>query len=438
MDDEAVLSIDFGSAYTKIAVRTGWNSDSALIQDLSLAPRDSAFCIPSVVARVASTKGEKWLIGVDAASQLPGPDVTIYSNWKASLFGVLGLESHKDGATGGTKTDITEVATQFFRRLRDGLLRRRGDYDVADLPVRICIPKLADGDGAQALIAGILRNCGWESSIRRPSVSEPESNALGVLSRGRNATWIPPYFDFTPHWGRSAKLPDMLEPSLSRAFREGVMRETRSYYGVLVTDIGAFTTDFGYVRFDSSFWTADWQTPQITAQSCKLGIRELDSTVLQQLPSEAQQAVAQLPSAEWDRYKTMLYHGEPVALRRRQGGVLMLGQGKEARAIQEAVHSFAGKVWQSRKDFAESELSDSVHAEALTGGGAMIPLIRETLVKQMQSEGRMVHDLLDKDEPRNALGAVTERALEQRARQNQELVRGGSAIGGCSVFFASK
>lgn len=214
------------------------------------------------------------------------------------------------------------------------------------------------------------------------------------------------------------------------------MRETRSYYGVLVTDIGAFTTDFGYVRFDSSFWTDDWQKPQITAMSCKLGIGELDSTVLQQLSTEAQQIIAQLPLSEWDRYKTMLYHGEPVALRRRQGGVLTVGQGQEAMAIQEAVHSFAGKVWQSRKDFAESKLSDTVHAETLTGGGAMIPLIRATLVKRMQAAGtKMVHDLLDKDEPRNALGTVPEQELERRARQNQELVRGGSAIGGCSVFF---
>jgi hypothetical protein len=41
--------------------------------------------------------------------------------------------------------------------------------------------------------------------------------------------------------------------------------------------------------------------------------------------------------------------------------------------------------------------------------------------------------------PRHTLGLrggrVSEQAVEARVRRNQELVRGGSAIGGSSVFF---
>ncbi len=50
-----------------------------------------------------------------------------------------------------------------------------------------------------------------------------------------------------------------------------------------------------------------------------------------------------------------------------------------------------------------------------------------------------VYDLMDEDEPRRTLslrgGRIREEAVEARARRNQELVRGGSAIGGSSVFF---
>ena|SRR5437899_2817189 len=104
------------------------------------------------------------------------------------------------------------------------------------------------------------------------------------------------------------------------------------------------------------------------------------------------------------------------------------------------VSSFADRVWQARQEFCEMSIQDSIHAETLTGGGAMIPLVRQTLIKRIKAEGvKMIHDLLDKDEPRRALadrdGHADERAVEDRARQNLELVRGGCAIGACSVFF---
>jgi hypothetical protein len=48
-------------------------------------------------------------------------------------------------------------------------------------------------------------------------------------------------------------------------------------------------------------------------------------------------------------------------------------------------------------------------------------------------------DLLDPEEPRRTLlhrdGRVSDEALLARASRNLELVRGGSAIGGSSVFF---
>ncbi len=66
----------------------------------------------------------------------------------------------------------------------------------------------------------------------------------------------------------------------------------------------------------------------------------------------------------------------------------------------------------------------------------MIPLVRQSLVQRMNAEGvSWVHDLVDEKEPLSGTPSRSERDVDARARQNRELVRGGSAIGGCSVFF---
>lgn len=442
MHNRAVLAIDFGSAYTKIGLRTAWNTDSVLLRDMPLAPRDATFCIPSVVARVESQRRREWLIGVAGANQLPGEGVKLYQNWKTGLFAdkpAGGGDASATAADSG-KGEYVEVAVQFFRVLREDLQRMRFEHDVTALPVRICIPKLADGDASSRVILAILEEAGWRPAEGRSTLYEPESNALGILSRGRNATWIPPVRDFKPAPERSVNLPRMLEPRLAQAFRAVLNPKMRDYYGVLVTDIGAFTTDFGYVRFDSSFRTDDWNIPVITQQSYELGVRELDRAVVQRLSPLAQEAIERTRPGDWETLKNSVYRGEVVALRNPKGGVLRIGEGIEALKIRNAITAFADEVWRARRRFLSANQCGSIDAETLTGGGAMIPLVRELLTQRMRAESASwIHDLLDEEEPRSAIpsrdGHVDERAVEARARQNRELVRGGSAIGACSVFF---
>jgi len=430
MSVEALLTIDFGSAFTKVAVRTGWNTGSSLVHGLPLAAREPGFCIPSVVARVRGANGERWAFGTEAANQLPGPNVTIYENWKPGLFGAA--------AAGGrfTSDELTDVATQFFRGLRSAMQEKTSDDDRPELPLRFCIPRLPERDASREFLSEILEASGWKLSPARPMVYEPESNVLGVLSRGRNVTWSPARQDFTYTPDRSPHLPRMLDPSLSRAFREGALQEKRGYYGVLVTDVGAFTTDFGYIRFDTSFFT-DYSKPEITTASYDLGIRQLDDAVLECLSHEARGVIDRVSSAQWDTCKGQLYNGMPYQIPKREGGVVTLGQGKEASAIGDAVLAFAGRVCQARQEFCESKLTHAVHAGIPTGGGIMIPAVRQTLISRIKEEGTTtLHDLLDEDEPRGALSArASERDLERRRVENRDLVRGASAIGGCSVFF---
>src|SRR5690242_4923549 len=85
MQNRAILSIDLGSAYTKISIRRDWNDRATLVRRLSVAQSgEEDFCVPSAVAHVA--RASRWLIGTDAANLVPGPGVELFLNWKASLF----------------------------------------------------------------------------------------------------------------------------------------------------------------------------------------------------------------------------------------------------------------------------------------------------------------------------------------------------------------
>jgi hypothetical protein len=72
MKNRTVLSVDLGSAYTKLAIRRDWHDESQLLRDLPLATPEVDFCVPSVVTRVERPGGTEWLTGSAAASTPPG------------------------------------------------------------------------------------------------------------------------------------------------------------------------------------------------------------------------------------------------------------------------------------------------------------------------------------------------------------------------------
>jgi hypothetical protein len=385
--------------------------------------------------------GTEWLTGAAAAARPPGDGVTIYRYWKARLFSdhpedQAGHDSLGRPGEGHDLDDYDEVAVEFFRGLKASLHAEPFGLDLSTMSVRVCIPKLESFEGAEDRITRILERAGVRPARGRATVYEPESNAAGVLTRGRNATWFPPRVSFMPSPGRSLQLRDMLEPEgLLQAFRR-----VAGSFGVLVIDIGGFTTDFGYVKFDTSFSSDDWQRPEIVQSSYELGIRELDHAIYESLGPEAQAAVEALSSSEWDAFKARLYRGEAVSLPRPGGGTVPLGRGDEAARIDAAIAGFAARVTRARDHFREEHVRGPINAQTLTGGGAMIPPIREALARALAAEEQIVvSDLLDPDEPRRTLtqrdGIADDATIRARAGRNLELVRGGSAIGGSSVFF---
>lgn len=437
MKNRRLISIDLGSAYTKVAIRRDWNAGSDLLRNLPLASDEVDFCVPSVVARVEAGGKTRWTIGAAAGALTAGDGVRIFRYWKARLFSTDSqARTRRDemGQSSDTYSsdDYEQVAVEFFRGLRESLEQSPYGGDVAASAVRVCVPKIdaADMDGR---VGSILDAAGWRPAHGRVTVYEPESNACGMFTRGRNATWYPPAAPFTPRAGRSLHLMKMLEPE---GFLQALRRMSGSF-GVLVIDIGGFTTDFGYVQFDTSFSSEDWHRPRIVQQSYELGIRELDQAIYESLDEDAQREIRRLSPTEWDALKVDLYAGAPVTLGSVRGKPRRLGDRERTAA---ALRGFAERVITVRDTFLRDHVDGPINAQTLTGGGSMIaPLHRAVVQALAADEHTQVYDLLDQDEPRRTLelrgGRLREEEVEARARRNQELVRGGSAIGGSSVFF---
>jgi len=106
------------------------------------------------------------------------------------------------------------------------------------------------------------------------------------------------------------------------AFRQAALAGKGCRYSVLVIDVGAFTTDFGFVEFDDSFYTDNLPRPDIIQLSCKIGVRELDQAVYEQLRPEVQGAIRRLTTTGWEGVKRRLYRQEPAAVRNPAGGRL--------------------------------------------------------------------------------------------------------------------
>lgn len=444
MRNPRVLSIDLGSAYTKIAIRRQWNGEAELLRNLPLAADDVDFCIPSVVAQVGDPNGSRWMTGAAAGALMPGDGVRIYRYWKARLFSADPEAQATRDEMGQSPArydgeEYERVAIQFFRGIREMLERSPFAEDVAAAAVRVCVPKIDTRD-MDARVGRLLEAAGLQPAKGHVTVYEPESNACGIFTRGRNETWYPPAVSFTPRSGRSMHLRKMLEP-------EGLLQALRRMtgtFGVLVIDIGGFTTDFGYLEFDTSFTSDDWQRPRIVQQSYELGIRELDQAIYESLNEPAQQAVRNLPAAEWEAIKGGIYSGTEVRVEGKDGKPVWIGRGADAEKIREALGVFAERVIGVRDAFCRAFVGGApINGQTLTGGGAMIAPVRNAVLHALSSDERIrMYDLLDEQEPRRTLrgragsaGYVDEREVQARARRNLELVRGGSAMGGSSVFF---
>ena len=426
MKNRAVVCIDMGSAYTKVAYRLEWSERATIINGTSASlEMPNSFCLPSTVARTFTRDGRlRWLIGRDAASRTPESGVEIFRNWKSGLF--------SESSSAAQRSESEDVAIAFLKELR--LVVRSTVPDLADAPARIAVPKLNGTQNLEVdrMMRRLLFEAGWTGAQSRCAVFEPESNAIGVLTRGRNATWAPKTPSSRQGFGPSMMMPKMLDDGLRAAFRS-----MSGFFRLFVTDIGAFTTDFGLVEFDCSLDDDDYNRPAIEQASVELGINQLDEAVKRVFPSDVKEHLMLISSTDWERCKMNLYDGKEHQVTIRNEDVRIGGPSDQQR-ITRVVNSFADKVVAARREFAAKH-AKKLNEEALTGGGAKIQRLRERVMTKVRAEGHHVHDLEDPSEPDFATsrgaGQLTPTERDNRTKENAILVRTASALGGVSVFF---
>src|SRR6476661_670956 len=91
---DRVFCIDFGSAFTKVALRADPTADGQLLSPVG-AGSAIAFCIPSVIAAERRPGQQPRLeFGSRAADMTEGGDIRVFRNWKRSIF----LRPQADGA----------------------------------------------------------------------------------------------------------------------------------------------------------------------------------------------------------------------------------------------------------------------------------------------------------------------------------------------------
>jgi hypothetical protein len=440
-----ILTVDFGSSYTKIAMRISPGSSAALVNDLPLGSPGLQFCIPSTVARISSQGTDKWLLGHAAASTVEGPGAKVFQNWKADVFGEL---AHGPGGPARRSDELREVALRFFAGIRHALARHPQGQDMESVPIRVCVPSMQDDHGALGWLRRVLADVGWRVAEGRDFVFEPEANALGTLTRGRNRIWTPPMATGVPHYGPVPHLASMLDTWFRNVEAAGLAGDGTGYgsqFRFLAVDVGAFTTDFGLVTFDTSFTSDTPNKPKIIQASVALGVKELDSAVVEVLSRQSRAAIEGRSISERDQLKGLLYHSEPAEAIW-EGRRVRIGAGAEGEAIQEQIKTFGQRVWAAFQDFVRAECVGGLEAAVLSGGGMMIPALRDEIVRKLDARkpdgskrvGR-IFDLMDRGQAEKQLDErgepPTTRAVDAWLRQGRELMRGGSALGGCSVFF---
>lgn len=130
---EAMLCIDFGNSYTKVALRKPTNPQNALTLDstLSEAITDKSLvwdrlifvCIPTIVAKVTEGAHARYLYGSEVLKlpqvKLNSVDIRVFRNWKPSFFdqaarGPMATPGHAAGQPAAPSTTMNvNVETQY-------------------------------------------------------------------------------------------------------------------------------------------------------------------------------------------------------------------------------------------------------------------------------------------------------------------------------------
>jgi hypothetical protein len=447
-----VLCIDFGSAYTKVALRPAPDRPAELLSDPSLNLDRLNICVPSVVVVDRTGSQPRAQCGVRACDRVAGEGIEVYRNWKSRLFADLApapepplsqflaapetrdlarrygvadsdFDTLLDRVRGGVAVatsppaDMLRVAKAYFTWLLQFVSKAfqgSGTSDATAWRARLCVPAFRGATGLPPgleRLQDVLREAGWTTDPERPLVTEPFANAVGALTSGVNRVWRPRGRE----GDESVHLGEMFgHGPLMDAYREG-----RPEHNVLLIDVGAYTTDFALLRFDTR--EDPDAPPEVTDLSEQLGIDELDRRVQAALPEAKGRWLAAAAARRREECKNRLYtEGQPY----RTTEVGQIGTRAEMTVVRGCIEGFADEAVGLAARFLAAHPAE-VHELILTGGGNHVPVVRDRLRAGLHSRALLAtHIPLDTSPPNGTIRALS-----------RQLARGASALGGASVFF---
>lgn len=482
------LSIDFGNSYTKVALRANGESRSELLTDASLKMDDLHACVPTVAAHYIEKGKESWHYGTDVMKFREGsPGLTVHRNWKPRFFdskaesqapalatAIAATSPRRSFATPPGMTDdvwntitavlTSEQAESLYQKLgghsvdaaAEDLVSEEADFDhksigqgffrwllefvdpiclnrvrrsATEIPVRVSLPSFGSVAKAEMLLKEILEDAGWKLDECAPTLPEPFSNAIGAFTEGVNAINVVPS-GASPHYGKMFQ-----ETGMLARMREALLYDGPKTAWVLIIDVGGYTADFAMVglHLDEIYsrleGTIDGK-PRLAHNSKALGVSDLDARIAEILPDSKREALEKV-IRDPDQQRLESFHRGCFGFLGRHSlgrNLIVGGTVAEKRHIRETLDQFAAEVADAAEDFLSIHQYEHIDDLILTGGGTMIPAVRDALGKRMSHYGvEKVHLHLPKNEaaqfstPCHPLGST--------------LVRGATAVGGASVYF---
>lgn len=470
---DGLFCIDFGSAYTKVALRRGRRTNSEMVAYTREAEDDFKVCVPSAVI-VNHGAAPQYTFGRATETRRSSSTVKVYRNWKKELFrpspavpaapapvprsmtrlesllhsthfqkladqyGVtpaqqyslkrlaihatsLTLPMQTNPAPAEPADEHLRLATEYFTWLRGVVLGACAHVArVDEFPVRVTVPAFAPEDelaqhpGCRKLREALTR-AKWPLHPERPFVTEPYANTVGALTQGSNCT----------------RVADM--------FRNGLLitaikdPNTHPAYRAVVIDVGAFTTDFATLTLttDGRIVLLSEVEFQPVVHSVPLGMSDLDEAVTGALSPENQFYMREeAPHTDWALFR------EHVYLRKRpfESPAGEIGGPDERPQIDAAINEFRAKLVAEAEAFF-GPLADVPFKElVLTGGGANFPLIQDALIGAAE-RGRTVHRKVHLPAARRGVPQRQTTGVQVVTPLADSLPRGATALGGTSAFF---
>jgi hypothetical protein len=408
----STLSIDLGASFTKVAWRKACRPrfGQAARETAKVLAVDGSALIPSVAIRTGRAE-QPWVFGQNAAVLRPGPKMEVFRNWKADLF-------QSDNNPNSAAAAV--VAQNFFGWLYEEI--GQSELDLTGARVTVAMPAFTQSDRNAAVVLRCMSLAGWQS-FSAERVTEPHANLLGLMSGGTSHVQAnragEPFLNYGRMFGQSSHF-------VQAARNYGLHSRGPSRLGVLVVDIGAFTTDFAHLVFDFSDedHLGDGLTSLRQTSVTHGVINQLDKPVMDELTRHHAVDWNQASSVEIELLKGALYAGRGHQYVTRDGRSISLGESADRQLVDGLIEAFASLAWGHARKFIGSA---SVQLAFLTGGGSQVPKIREKLAADLMSEGiRTVNLPIRSPSP-------TQARCREWSKDDGGLERLATALGGTSV-----